>query len=68
MGRAKIPDWIKKIKKNSRSRERYFLKKYGNLSRMRAIDDAVTCVFKNGFTDSENQTSFIISELQKLKK
>jgi len=39
MEKAKIPDWIKKVKKNTRSRERYFLKKYGNLSRMRAIDE-----------------------------
>lgn len=43
------------------------LKEYGNLRWNKAIQEAVQCVFKNGFTDNENQTEFLISELNKLK-
>lgn len=36
---ANIPEWIKKIQRNAKARKRYHLKRYGNLKRMKAIDE-----------------------------
>lgn len=35
---AIIPDWIVKASRNARAREAYFMKRYGSLDRMNAID------------------------------
>ena len=31
-------EWLKKVRRNRKTRERYFKKRYGNLDRMNAID------------------------------
>jgi len=36
---GKIPERLKKIHRNAKARERYFIKRYGNLDRMYAIDE-----------------------------
>lgn len=40
---SETPEWLKKIKKNAKARERYFIKRYGEEEgrrRMKAKDDA----------------------------
>ncbi len=36
--KANIPEWIKKAKRDRLARERYFIKRYGNLNRMYVKD------------------------------
>ena len=35
----KKPEWVLKLRRNAKARERYFMKRYGNLKRMYAIDE-----------------------------
>jgi hypothetical protein len=36
---TKKPDWFRRLIKNAKQRERYFIKRYGNLNRMYIIDE-----------------------------
>lgn len=35
---VKLPKWITDAKRNAKARERYFIKRYGNLDRMNEIE------------------------------
>jgi len=40
MNKNKLPKWINKILRNDAARRRYYMKRYGNLDKMIAKDEA----------------------------
>lgn len=55
---ANKPEWIKKLQRNAKARERYFIKRYGNLKRMEAIDKKFEAwLDEDAFDDEMRATS-----------
>lgn len=47
------PEWVRKLQRNAKSRERYFKKRYGSLERMYAIDRKFQVIMDEQSFDEE---------------